>query len=335
MNTNQEALKLLKLYWSNYEHSCFSKTNVGNSGCDVFIGRDAVFKFCPQGINYWQKLSFQNELIILSQLSGKIGEINIPEIIKSESTISCKEAYLQTKIEGQSLSEIIKNNPNLAESIFANDNFINSIASFLVDFNQELTSKKIDPLKTHTLTMMSDDNLDLLKEKAPITYLLFDYIKKQYEKSNNKFCWTHNDLNFENIFIDNNNKISIIDFGEATRINPLLAIGKIFYSLNLNGEFELPWKISQRAHELSPKLFPSPKEVIAFSILPHINKLHFKLLSAKNNIDSLFHDIELISKKLFLQSNIDWKLDQEQILDKIKKIKSFVAKTCNKGLKNN
>lgn len=292
-------LKTVLLNWPQFNINEFVQTSIGNGGSDIFIGENSVLKCCPSDVNAWQRLSFLNEKFLLNQLYGCIQNVVIPKVI--EGLQDYEDGFMQTKIKGAHLYDIFNKNKEQGNDIIQSSNFINSIAQFIVQFNWEMRNKGIVPLKKSSLSMINQDNLKVLSEFCPLTYSLFDKIKKEYEESSHKMCYFHNDLNLENIFIDEDGKISIIDFGETTIIPSKNALGKLFYSLG-SDNLDIAWNIAQKVYELDKKNWVSPQEAIVAAILPKINTLHFNLLRSDPDIIQLTQNMENYTKGLLNQS---------------------------------
>lgn len=300
MNIKEIALNDLKYHWNQYNLDEFLLTNNGSSGAQVFIGKDYVFKFYPENINVWQKLSFINEVNILNELDGNIFNVKIPKIIKPKQNYS--NGFVQTKVNGISLSEMLKENNHKALNIINSEKFINSIANFIVEFNSKLSDKKLVPIKPKQSIKIDNNNLKILQKLCPNTLIILNEVIKNNELNTNNLLWIHNDFNYENIFIDEKDNFSIIDFGESTQDNSLLSLGKLFYSMNLGNSLGSAWKIVEKINELD-KNFPSPELVIFNAIIPAVNSLQFKLLMPNPNIKKLTDDIENYSILLFNELN--------------------------------
>lgn len=301
MQINNNGLTYLSLNWPQTNINEFVQTTIGNGGSDIFIGEDTVFKYCSNSINEWQRLSFLNEKFLLSQLNGCIGNIIIPQII--EPNKNYQEGFMQSKVKGSSLYDIFQANEENGMNIINSDNFINSIAQFIVQFDLKLKEENIEPLKKGSLSLINQDNLNILKQLCPITYLVLQKLRvEDILSKEDKFCYSHNDLNLENIFIDNDSNISIIDFGEATKTSHRSALGKLFYSLSFNNNFDTAWNISQKVYELDKKSWVSPQEAIIAAVLPKINTLHFNLLKSDADIIQLTQNMENYTKNLLKQS---------------------------------
>lgn len=292
-------LKTVLLNWPQFNINEFVQTSIGNGGSDIFIGKNSVLKCCPSSINEWQRLSFLNEKFLLTQFYGCIQNIVIPKVI--EGLQDYPDSFMQTKIKGTSLYDIFNKSKEQGNNIIQSSHFINSISQFIVQFDWEMRNKGIIPLNKSSLTMINQDNLKVFAEFCPLTYSLFDKIKKEDEQSNSKMCYSHNDLNFENIFIDEDGKISIIDFGETTITPAKNALGKLFYSLG-SDNLDIAWNIVQKVYELDKENWVRPHEAIFTAILPKINTLHFNLLRSDADIIQLTQNMENYTKNLLNQS---------------------------------
>lgn len=297
MKINNNGLTYLRLNWPQINVNEFVKTTIGNGGSDVFVGEDKVFKYCSKNTNEWQQLSFLNEFFLLSQLNGYVGSIAIPQIVYPNKNY--KDGFLQSKAKGSSLYQVFKDDKERGLDIMNSENFIKSIAEFIVQFDVILREKRIAPLKKSSLSLMNQDNLNILEEFCPVTYSLFQQLREEYVMSKeDKFCYSHNDLNLENIFIDNDSNISIIDFGEATKTCNIFATGKLFHSFN----FDIAWNISKKVYESDKKSWVSPQEGVIAAILPKVNILHFNLLKIGADIIQLTQEMENYTICLLKQS---------------------------------
>lgn len=297
-------LKTIFLNWPQFNMRDFVQTSIGNGGSDIFIGKNSVLKCCPSDVNEWQKLSFLNEKILLSQFNGCVQNIVIPKIVEGRQDF--QDSFMQTKMKGDSLAHILNENKEQGNNIIQSSYFISSIAKFIVQLNSEIKNKGIVPLRRSALTMISQDNLKVLEKFCPLTYSLFNKIEDEYDESKKQMCYSHNDLNLENIFVDENKNISIIDFGETTITPSKNALGKLFYSLG-SDNLDIAWKIVQKINKLDTENWVSPQEAIITAILPQINNLHFNLLKAKAEVDilKLTQNVENYSKILLkcIQNN--------------------------------
>ncbi len=157
----------------------------------------------------------------LNQARIEETELNIPKILEV-TKIDGKWAIVLEYIEGKTLAELIKENPE------KKDEYI----EMLVDLQLTVHSKK-SPLLTKLKDKMNR-KISLSDFDATTRYEL--HTRLEGMPKHNKVC--HGDFNFSNIIITPDNKAYIIDWSHATQGNASADVARTYLLFSLNGDNE-------------------------------------------------------------------------------------------------
>lgn len=243
------------------------------SNKEIYVKDNLVYKVFEEGYN---KGNILNEA--LNQARVEETGLNIPKLT-SVTLIDNKWAIISQYIEGKTLDQLLKENPDREDEYLKR----------FVDIQVEMQSKRCPLLNKHRDKMnrkISETDL-----AATLRYDLHNRIESM--PRHNQLC--HGDYNPSNVIIDNNDEAYIIDWSHATQGNIEADCARTFLLFLLDKEKERGRKYLDMFCE---KTKTQQKDILAW--LP--------ILAASQSVKGISEQEELLRRIIVMDEKQLWGL---------------------------